>query len=200
MTKGSLNELINNKAVGKTALATPGLLIRRLPDQSGRCLIKIRQRPDRSGCCRIKIRQLPERSGRCLINQTATMVKSGSRLIDQAAARLKSGSCQIEIRQLPDQSGPRFVRSLIYIHRKLFKYFIHFHSFVNSCIHFLIKKKYIWKILKKFGKCTLCHSESHQCQHYVFFVYFIVILSCYWLQLCRRSKLMTKIKRGRTYN
>ena len=59
--------------------------IRRQPDQSGCCLIKIRQLPDRSGTCQIKIRQQPDRSGCCLI----------------------------KIRQLPDWSGPWFVRSLI---------------------------------------------------------------------------------------
>ena len=60
--------------------------IRRQPDQSGCCLIKIRQLPDRSGTCQIKIRQQPDRSGCCLI----------------------------KIRQLPDWSGPWFVRSLHY--------------------------------------------------------------------------------------
>ena len=56
---------------------------------------------------------MPDQSGGCLIDQAAAKVKSGGCLNDQAAARLKSGSCQIEIRQPPDRSGPRFVRSLI---------------------------------------------------------------------------------------
>ena len=86
--------------------------IRRLPDRSASCQIKIRPGPDRSGCCLIKIRQLPHWSGRCWIKIRQPHVPSGSHHGKIRQLPDWSGSCQIEIRQLPDQLGPRFVRSI----------------------------------------------------------------------------------------
>ena len=73
------------------------------------------------------------KSGGCLIDQAPARSKSGGGLIDKAASRSESGGCQIKIRrclinqagasmkssrcvnkirQLPDWSGPWFVKSL----------------------------------------------------------------------------------------
>ena len=96
--------------------------IRRLPDWSGRWLIKIRQRPNWSGCCLINsgsclIDQAAawSKSGNCLINQAATMVKSGSCLIDQAAARLKSGICLINQNPNSWEVQSRLVKGMVMV-------------------------------------------------------------------------------------
>ena len=86
--------------------------IRRQPDRSGCCRIKIRQLPDRSGTCQIKIRQQPDRSGCCLIKMRQLPNQSGTCQIKIRRQPDWSGCCLIKIRQLPDRSGPWFVRSL----------------------------------------------------------------------------------------
>ena len=87
--------------------------IRPQPDQSGCCLIKIRQLPNQSGACQIKIRRQPDRSGCCLIKIRQVPDRSGTCQIKIRWQPDLSGCCLIKIRQLPDRSGTWFVRSLL---------------------------------------------------------------------------------------
>ena len=63
--------------------------IRRLPDRSGTCQIKIRRQPDQSGGCLIKIRQLPDQSGpRFVRSLFQSALRNGIPAVAVAGAKL----------------------------------------------------------------------------------------------------------------